>query len=453
MSNPFNYALMAGGLALLGGLMTRDLLPVDHQECPPLDSCEPTAGAFSLDLCVAPSEPTVHEAFCRMRTHEACKGGCTVLVPKGDWSTGDTPVRISKPMHIVGPRWAGPATPATFTARYSRTAFSVDYKWRSVADGLGNGGSYTTFENLRIREGRRPSVVRARYGIEAWGQVRVERVWFRGFLSAVRLNAGAKRGDKPDSYRHCAKRPHECRDISNVNGWLIREVEIQYTDHAGIIVDGPDANTGLGEKIRLVHTCQRVANIELDTLDRWASKELFRNPATLEPECASIVDSAFLMNTWRASESASCGGFRAYWSHGLTNETKWDAMYGEEDCDVSVLATNSLASGGNVSWRGGTYIGHRLIKSAGGVELVSPRITLDRTLGLGPDDGTGRLMRFHFPGSESGAFYDCVADQRHHLDESGQPDLSRPYYVAGHDKLTCRYKGGSPAKWDLPLRP
>lgn len=112
------------------------------------------------------------------------------------------------------------------------------------------------------------------YGIDAGAGINVRNSKIYGYTIGIRIDAGATRPGIA---------------ASNANGWQLESVQIQSSAHAGLFVDGPDANTGRGIGIGVTGSCSNAVAIE--------AARLAAGLPSLGP-CADVVDHEFLGSSY-----------------------------------------------------------------------------------------------------------------------------------------------------------
>ena len=119
---------------------------------------------------------------------------------------------------------------------------------------------------------------------------------------------------------------------TNANTWYMEDVHIWNSQHAGLVIRGPDTNSGLALIPDLIDSCTKT--------DIWDSQL---------GECGAIRDRSFLGNTYVAPHVALTGGTPkapAYRIDGDSNQrTTLLNPYAELDVGLSVLSPNSQSFG------------------------------------------------------------------------------------------------------------
>lgn len=127
-----------------------------------------------------------------------------------------------------------------------------------------------TFENVgMLRPYGAAPVTPYAFGFDLRAPHRLRNVRMIGYTQGVRITANA-------TATTAAQR-------ANANGWSLDQVVIQGSEHAGVWVDGPDVNVGVGQRVGVTSSCGSVSVL-----------------AALGP-CADIYDGSFLGSTWIAA--------------------------------------------------------------------------------------------------------------------------------------------------------
>lgn len=116
------------------------------------------------------------------------------------------------------------------------------------------------------------STVTDAFGIEAHSPVRLRDVHLMAYTQGVHIHANAT--------------ADEVAARANANGYSLENVTVQTSLHAGIHVDGPDVNVGVGVRVGSTSNCKQANNLV----------------ARLGP-CADIFDGSFLGDTWVAAST------------------------------------------------------------------------------------------------------------------------------------------------------
>ncbi len=211
-----------------------------------------------------------------------------------------------------------------------------------------------------------PSQGEPSYGVFVQSGVVIEHLWIRGYTQGIRINAGAKRKGE---------------EQSNSNSWWIADVRIDRSGHAGLHLDGPDANAGLALRPALSANCLEAS--------RWEP--------SLGP-CANLYAGDFLGSTFVAAVASSAKDRKT--DTGRPGYILGDSpnshavcvgCYAEIDQPHSLLAKNANAFGGITTWIGsGWYKG----ASAGGLSLLNDADPNNPvTITLGNIAGGGVIFR------------------------------------------------------------
>lgn len=138
-------------------------------------------------------------------------------------------------------------------------------------------------------------------------------------------------------------RGNATREKTNVNVWRFRDLKIREVDHAGVRIEGADANAGLGESFDIVYAC----NCKTKALD------------VLGP-CAPLIDRGFLGNTHIAHHVATAGALGTRASYIVESDNARSVFvgcYAERGLLPATLSPWSIAVGGPTNWSGpGAYL-------------------------------------------------------------------------------------------------
>lgn len=196
--------------------------------------------------------------------------GAQVTIPPGRFFIS-TPVRFCRQMTVRG---AGGSYPGAITTVYTPkggSGFRFAHAAECTAAGLGMGSMGSVIEELAIIEATGPVPnSHLSWGILLEADATVRNVWTNGFVQGVRISADVTR--KP---------------ATAASRWRLFNVIAIYPEHAGIYVEGGDANAGLGEASSVVHGCDKGST--------WISSL---------GACADIIDNSLIGNTWVAMHAS-----------------------------------------------------------------------------------------------------------------------------------------------------
>lgn len=160
-----------------------------------------------------------------------------------------------------------------------------------------------------------------------------------GIIEYVRIQGGWASGIRIEANHNLGE---------NANGWTLVKTIISSTRYAGIVVQGPDSNVGLGEQVSVSSTCQRYEDYP-------------EGPDY--PPCAGIIERSFLGSTLIAAHSSNSGPLgnrvNAYAMDGSSQRSVCLGCYREGSNDPNSpvnfgrLGQNSIAIGGLSGWSGG----------------------------------------------------------------------------------------------------
>lgn len=274
--------------------------------------------------------------------------GGFVTIPPGRWFVGQT-VRFCRQMKIVGAGGNYPG-PATIVYAYKGSgAFHFAHYAECHADGAGDGSMGSVFSDISVQQATGLPVNDIDdIGILVEADSVVERVWTYGFVQGFRVSADVNR-----------------TPITGANRWRLQYVTAIAAEHAGISVDGGDANAGLGDQVNTKTNCVQGS--------RWT--------ALLGP-CANIVDSSFLGNTWvatHASGSVDAGtgeNFPNYYFDGASNTSGLFGAYSESDAVRSPMPVGAMWLAGT-GYRQATGGYRQAGKRSSGLEAINDRNPLN----------------------------------------------------------------------------
>lgn len=245
------------------------------------------------------------------------KTGTRIEVPAGLLWLSHT-VQICRQMIIQGVSGGfGGAT--GFYTPHSSGAFKISYYDECVAAGLGEGGTDTIIRDMNILEanGADPTTQLVA-GIQMDSRARLENLYIYGFVQGVRISADVTRTPR-----------------TNANGWGLYNVQVTNPEHAGIYVDGGDANIGLALQPNVVGGCIRGSY--------WSP--------TLGP-CADHVYSDFLGSTVIASHASGSYDHTTnvnfsnfIGSDGASARGVYLGMYSENDAELPAFGPVAMCIG------------------------------------------------------------------------------------------------------------
>lgn len=314
---------------------------------------------------------------------------------------------------------------------FARTKIRVTTRTTSIAiafrfspwcklTGLGQGATGASLRGVQIVEAGTPATPFSRVGVLVEApSVLLERVDVSGFGHGVLVSAGIKRGVGRNRYcssdaeclagQTCDRKLCRSGLATSANSTVLSDVRTRLSDHAGVLVRGPDANAGKFF-VSVVNGCQRARAIHdaetasPGTLGWPTAREVIEDAGgsrTIEVSaleaCANVIDASFLGNAWDAPHVAGCG--RERWpGYRVTNanaRSVFVAAYAEQDCGLSVAATNALVLGGKSHWdtAGGLVISGRSIHRP---VLTAPTI---RSTRVPAEGGLSPVFRIELDGT------------------------------------------------------
>lgn len=351
----------------------------------------------------APVAITTEDELRAALSPERCGSGCRVELPCRAKIEITRPLDVCLPVALEGCDAGRDDSARTkLVVRGSTLGIALRFGPWCQRRGLGGGAIGARVTGLQVVEASRPALPRLRVGVLVQApSVTLERVDVLGFGHGILIDAGAKRGAARNlpcgeggacpAGSTCDRKLCKPDSATNANGWALDGVSIKSTDHAGVLVRGPDSNAGLGSRVSVVHACQRadLVTMGLD-LSGW--------PVDMEP-CAGIVDASFLGNTWLAPHVASTAGAPAYAVVGANNRSLVLGAYAEEDAALSIVGPAAQAVGGKSHWAsgGGLVASARTI---GPAVLVAPTIRARAAPTSGPAAGIAPVLRLEASSSE-----------------------------------------------------
>lgn len=244
--------------------------------------------------------------------------GAPVYIPPGTWRISQE-VRLCRQMLITG-AGGGNGGATMIYAPHSVSGIRFAYYDECVAAGVGEGAGGSTMEQLNLYELPGPIATTVpSFGVSIEDAfVTVRHVQTYGFVNAFRISADHTRLPK-----------------TNANGFELQHISIKASEHAGVLADGGDANAGLGTTVNVSTGCTRGSY--------WQS--------TLG-DCADIVESSFLGNTWVAAQAsgsvdATTGvNFPNISTDGLSQRASFLGLYSEVDLMPPSFANQTSVLGG-----------------------------------------------------------------------------------------------------------
>ncbi len=299
------------------------------------NTCDIT-GPLEAALASCKASPPVSD-----KTNGA-RGGCRFELPAGDLLLTRT-IRICRQHDIVGQggRFWGARTRIQTQGSY--TAFHFDYADACRLGEEGGGGGGGSLSDLAIIGTLGASRTKPSFGVlvEA-GRVRLERLYIARFVQGIRISADVHRSPR-----------------TNANVFRVLDVRIDSNEHAGIFIEGGDANAGLLTLPDVAGNCAYAS--------RWPSLG----------DCHNIVERSFLGSTVIAGHTSTCIDFetakvcRGYEFSGSSNRGVCLGCYSESNQTLGHLAPNTVAVSGLGGWEGpGLWIL--------GTQLSSLRVRNDR---------------------------------------------------------------------------
>lgn len=257
--------------------------------------------------------------------------GCRLRIPAGEHTISETIV-ICRATEFRGDAGAGWGHETRLVADPGITAIRVGDSAECAARGIDAAGGWATIRDLSLEAAPCPSgetCAVPTYGINMHARAHVENVRIDGFTQGVRISAGIQRAA-------CSAANWDADCASNANRWSLERVTTEGSDHAGVFVDGPDSNAGAGYMVNATSAC---ANPTAQTL--------------IDGECAAIIDSSFLGNTWTAPHTA--GGntgtqYRSYLFEGNSQRSTVVGPYAESNQLNGLAARGTLIFGGLSHW-------------------------------------------------------------------------------------------------------
>lgn len=236
-------------------------------------------------------------------------GDCTIDVPRGTHRLERT-IELCPTVELTGD-----SEQNTFiTAPPGRTAIHVLPFGECRNRGLPWHG-FVALERLDVGGIKTAT---ASFGILAENKVRIRRLRVHNFTQGVRISSDERR-----------KVP------GNANLWEMERVDVWYTDHAGVYVQGGDVNVGYARHVS-VHSgvCQ--------------NPEAF---TSLGP-CAGIRGEPFLGGVWVASHVSDANGHRSYDFPARNGPEVLIGPYAETGDAASWVGPVSSVIGGKSHWEG-----------------------------------------------------------------------------------------------------
>lgn len=203
--------------------------------------------------------------------------GCVIKIPPGLYDATETFYLYRG--HVItgedsGGFWAN-STQIKWPGAVTGFVFASNTE--AVAAGRGAGGGGGVIKNLTLESVTGTSTTVPSYGIEVRdARTLIKNVYIKKFVQGVRISADINLN-------------------TNGNTGYMEKMRIQECEHAGIFADGGDANAILG--------------VAIDTSGNCADQAVWNSQiSSVSEECANLLDSGFLGNTWVGIHTSTCDG-------------------------------------------------------------------------------------------------------------------------------------------------
>lgn len=229
--------------------------------------------------------------------------GCVIQLPAGRYRWSQAPT-LCRAHHVRG--WGGDGdaarTELVTDGGCFRLAAHGECGFKPNGPSTSSGGKLEGFMCTGTLGGGHT------VGVENDSGARIQDVTLRKYVWGLWLDAAVSRGE-------------------NANTWYLDDVHVWNTEHAGVVIRGPDVNQGLALALDVIDSCKDPSwNATLGT-------------------CGAIRDRSFLGNTYIAPHVAlTSGGSPGYLIDGSANQrTALLSPYAEIDVAPGVLSPNSMA--------------------------------------------------------------------------------------------------------------
>lgn len=315
----------------------------------------PVEGVYNVAEWI-PDGGELADAFTAIQLDPGCRehsiyppDGCKVVIPRGEYTITKT-IHICRSMVIEGASGRGWGAGTRIITTTGTTAFKINSPAECVRLGFPKvdfrpgSGAWTDISNLQLRDNTgfwsptsTTPVINAGVFMEA--RATVHDASIIGFTQGIRVDAGVGRPFIPTS-----SVSFEVGEATNANMWSVRDVKIDNSRHAGLYINGPDANAGY--------------TLGLDSDTNCQDGDIYE--PILGP-CASIYDSSFLGNTHLAGHSSFMVDRRGneyphYLSDSPNSRNVWVGMYGENGQE-GYASSNDIVLGGMSTWTTGHPVG------------------------------------------------------------------------------------------------
>lgn len=306
-------------------------------------------GAEDLELCdLAPALARVALDY-RERVPAGWLGygtrsGPAIQLAAGRWWL-DVAVRFCRQIALTGAGGGDWGAGSVIYAPKGGSGLRVAAYDECDAEGLGGGGQGSIIERLALVEATGASVTSSlSWAISLEARAEIRDVFINGFVQGVRISAD-----------------HNRAPPTNANGWRLWNVVAQNQEHAGLFVDGGDANAGTAVAPNFTGACRRGSY--------WVPR--------LGESCADFVMSDFLGGTLigaRASGSFDVetgANFPNYVFEGGSQKAVCLGCYSETDAVPPVLAQHTIWIGASALAGEGGY--RQAGQIASGLQLSNDR--------------------------------------------------------------------------------
>jgi len=291
-----------------------------------LEQLEARDPSIYIDDYISGSMTLADAMYVIQSTAGLCDLGCTVrLSPKTYVISNE--ITICRQVRLVGAGGYGPAA-ATLIESDGPVAIRVAFQDTCSQRGLGRDGRATTIEHIGFRN-KRPAG-QAAAGIMVEARTSIEHVWLRDYTHGIRVDAGVARTGGIDAGGI------EVGGATNANISSIYAVRVDSSHHAGLYIDGPDANG--------------VTILASDFNSNCRSRHVYDS---IYGPCANVVEMSFLGNTYVGTHLATTNGA------GIQLRTEGDANSRNSFVGTYMegfsgnLGPNDTAFGGIGNWTGG----------------------------------------------------------------------------------------------------
>jgi len=283
---------------------------------------------------------------CRDRKPGVINEGCRFVIPPGTYSLSDTVV-LCRQHTVEGHGGRGWGARTVIEADAGVTGFRVGSieECSDAAVERGAGGGWSELRNFALTSPAGDEAT-LHYGIVLNARADLNALNIGGFTQGVRVQATTTEATPCPLVPLPDGGPGGSLCAANANGWSIRDTRIAQNDHAGIYVQGGEANAFY------------VSNLDVSESCRDADALASSNPEL--GDCAAVVDDSFLGGVWigvqtaTSTDTTTATDFPGFEMRNANASSTVIGPYAELDQESSLLAGASMAIGGVSIWDAST---------------------------------------------------------------------------------------------------